>query len=200
MRLKDNYPAQHFKWLKKICPTCPNKPIKPIDQFRVRKGKYADGSERLSYESSCLDCEAIQSNENGKRRFHRKKHDPDYIIRRFISHMVWRTLTDNNSSKDGESSLTHLGYTITELRTHIEKLWESWMNWDNYGKYNGKAWKDNDPTTWTWQLDHIIPQSDLPFKTMQDDNFKRCWSLENLRPLSSKQNNLDGVRRIRHSN
>jgi hypothetical protein len=33
---------------------------------------------------------------------------------------------------------------------------------------------------------------------MQDDNFSKCWSLGNLRPLSSKQNLIDGIRRNRH--
>lgn len=29
---------------------------------------------------------------------------------------------------------------------------------------------------------------------MEDDNFKRCWALENLRPYSAKQNIIDGAR------
>lgn len=33
---------------------------------------------------------------------------------------------------------------------------------------------------------------------MEDNEFQRCWSLDNLRPLSSKQNFLDGVRGTRH--
>lgn len=74
------------------------------------------------------------------------------------------------------------------------------MTWQNKGTYNKATWDDNDPTTWTWQLDHIIPQSDLPYSSMEEDNFKKCWSLNNLRPLSSKQNLLDGVYRKRHCN
>lgn len=72
------------------------------------------------------------------------------------------------------------------------------MTWNNYGKYNKKNWNDNNQSTWTWQLDHIIPQSDLQYSTMIDDNFKKCWDLNNLRPLSSKQNLLDGVNKLRH--
>jgi hypothetical protein len=33
---------------------------------------------------------------------------------------------------------------------------------------------------------------------MEDDNFKKCWALNNLRPLSAKQNILDGTTKIRH--
>lgn len=38
----------------------------------------------------------------------------------------------------------------------------------------------------------------LPYTSMEDENFQKCWALSNLRPLSAKQNNSDGVRRIRH--
>jgi hypothetical protein len=99
--------------------------------------------------------------------------------------------------------------TFQEMKYHIEDLFSApynltrdgkvWMTWENWGKYDPKTWDDNDPSTWTWQLDHIIPQSDLPYTSMQDENFKKCWSLENLRPLSAKQNFLDGVRRTRHA-
>jgi hypothetical protein len=33
--------------------------------------------------------------------------------------------------------------------------------------------------------------------SMKDENFMKCWLLENLRPYSSKQNLLDGNRRLR---
>ena len=56
-------------------------------------------------------------------------------------------------------------------------------------------WDDNDISTWTWQLDHIIPQSKLSYTSMEDDNFKKCWDLSNLRPYSAKKNILDGDRR-----
>ena len=72
------------------------------------------------------------------------------------------------------------------------------MNWDNQGIYNPKTWDDNDTTTWKWQIDHIIPESDFNYITPNDPEFKECWALKNLRPLSAKQNILDGVSRIRH--
>jgi hypothetical protein len=33
---------------------------------------------------------------------------------------------------------------------------------------------------------------------MEDENFKRCWALENLRPLRADKNHKDGVKRTRH--
>ena len=72
------------------------------------------------------------------------------------------------------------------------------MNWNNHGLYRKNIWDDNDPLTWTWQLDHIIPHSVLPYKSMEDENFKKAWALSNLRPLSAKQNLLDDATKIRH--
>lgn len=34
-----------------------------------------------------------------------------------------------------------------------------------------------------WEIYHIIPQSNLPYQTMTDDNFQKCWALDNLNPL-----------------
>lgn len=107
-------------------------------------------------------------------------------------------LKNNNSSKKNISCLKYLNYSIDVLKLHLQNQFEPWMNWNNYGKYNSRLWNDNDVSTWTWQIDHIVPQSKLPYTKMTDNNFKKCWSLNNLRPLSSKQNFIDGVKRIRH--
>lgn len=40
---------------------------------------------------------------------------------------------------------------------------------------------------------------DLPYDSMQHPNFLKSWALENLRPYNSKQNLLDGIKRVRHN-
>lgn len=84
---------------------------------------------------------------------------------------------------------------MQELHDHLESLFEPWMNWDNHGIYDVTSWNDDDSSTWTWQIDHIIPQSKLPYTSMDDENFRKCWSLSNLRPLSAKQNVNDNNHR-----
>jgi hypothetical protein len=83
--------------------------------------------------------------------------------------------------------------SINDLKLHIEKQFESWMTWENHGVLN-KNWKDNDSTTWTRQIDHIIPQSTFHYTSMDCQEFRNCWSLNNLRPLSALQNIKDGDR------
>jgi len=101
-------------------------------------------------------------------------------------------------SKCGESIAQYLGYTMGELKAHLEARFEPWMNWNNYGMYRETEWCDGDPSTWKWQIDHVKPHSEFPYDSMKHPNFKRCWSLENLRPYSAKKNCLDGVHRTRH--
>ena len=122
------------------------------------------------------------------------KINPKFKLRSKISSAVNRMLHKCNGSKKNNSVLKYLPYTIEELKIHIEVQFESWMNWQNHGNYNPKIWDDNDSSTWTWQLDHIIPQCKLPYNSMEHPNFRKCWDLSNLRPLAAKKNVISGCR------
>lgn len=128
-------------------------------------------------------------------RKNRMKYDHKFRLRISIGSMISVALSRNGGSKKGESSMKYMPFTIPELCVHIESLFEPWMHWGNRGLYIPSTWDDNDWSTWKWQLDHIIPQSKLPFSSMNDANFKKCWSLKNLRPYSAKQNIKDGCNR-----
>lgn len=132
-----------------------------------------------------------------KRKSAVQRKKPSFKIKAHISRQVNFALHRQGESKKGDSVIKHLAYTIEELKLHLESLFEPWMTWSNYGKCS-KNWDDSDTATWTWNIDHIIPQSILPYMSMEDENFKKCWSLENLRPLSSKINSLEGSNKIRH--
>jgi hypothetical protein len=141
----------------------------------------------------------VHKNEYNKDYYkNRRITDISFKLRRYFSTAICYYLKQTNSSKNDESSFTNLNYTVKDLIFHLEKQFEPWMTWQNYGKYNKMTWDNNDPKTWTWNIDHIIPQSDLLYSSMEDDNFKKCWALTNLRPFSAKQNLLDGTSKIRH--
>ena len=125
----------------------------------------------------------------------RQETDLEYKLRRRLSKSIGNILKSNGGSKQNKSISEFLPYTVKEFKQHIESLFEPWMNWNNQGRYIKNTWKNDDQSTWVWNLDHIIPQTKLPFKSMEEDNFKKCWSLENLRPYSAKQNMIDGNRR-----
>jgi len=133
-----------------------------------------------------------------ERQKNRRKNEPEYKLRCSISGRIHKILNKFGHKKK-TSCIKHLEFTFKQLKEHISSQFEPWMNWDNQGIYSPKTWKDDDSSTWCWQLDHIVPQSDLPYTSMEDENFKKCWALNNLRPLSAKQNLLDGTSRKRHS-
>ena len=72
-------------------------------------------------------------------------------------------------------------YSIDDLKQHLESLWESWMNWDNYGG------KSNDERM-TWWIDHIKPHAMFNYQSLDDPQFQECWALSNLRPLEKISN------------
>lgn len=91
--------------------------------------------------------------------------------------------------------LDNLPYSIDELKNHIENLFEPWMTWDNWGVYDPDIWDDDNSLTWTWHLDHVIRQADLPYDSFDHSNFQKCWALSNLRPYSAKMNVIENNRR-----
>ena len=64
-------------------------------------------------------------------------------------------------------------YTPEELKEHLESQFTDGMSWDNM--------KD-------WHIDHIRPVSSFNFTTTECEDFKKCWALNNLQPLWSKDN------------
>jgi len=118
----------------------------------------------------------------------RREKDPIFRMRDNISKNVNSALKKSGTSKQGKSFFDIIGYCSDDLKKHLESKFEGWMSWDNYGKYEIMKWDDNDPSTWTWNIDHIIPQSSFDFKSPEDDEFKQCWALDNLRPINSKTN------------
>lgn len=86
---------------------------------------------------------------------------------------IYENLKENNVTKNGWSWSKLIGYTIKDLKAHLESQFTEGMNWENYGK---------------WHIDHIIPISFFQFTSPDNVEFKMCWRLENLRPLWAKDN------------
>lgn len=72
-----------------------------------------------------------------------------------------------------------LGYSINDLKKHIESTFEVGMSWENYSFE-------------TWHIDHIRPVSSFKL-TNEDggvnyDEVKKCWALNNLRAMWGNEN------------
>tara|TARA_R110000851_G_scaffold227957_2_gene380728 strand:- start:131 stop:697 length:567 start_codon:yes stop_codon:yes gene_type:complete len=115
--------------------------------------------------------EEAKSNHAKWKRERRKK--PTFRIKSNVGHSVHRALKNQGTTKGG-STFSALPYSPQDLVEHIEKQFDEKMNWENYGSY--------------WHLDHIYPQSLLPYSSLEDENFQKCWALENLQPLEKIAN------------
>lgn len=102
-----------------------------------------------------------------------------YRLRIIISTSMMRSIKKNKTNK---RLYRYLGYSIEELKEHLEHQFEDWMNWDNLGLTANKEKE-------TWQIDHIIPVNTFNIKEIGDEEFRKCWALDNLRPLDSYINN-----------
>jgi len=100
--------------------------------------------------------------------------NPMYKLNSNIRHAIWKSLKTNNLSKNNRHWESLVGYTLQELKTHLETQFDSYMNWQNHGSY--------------WHIDHIIPLASLTFDSEEHENFRLLWSLGNLQPLFGPEN------------
>jgi hypothetical protein len=79
-----------------------------------------------------------------------------------------------SGSKAGRKWEFLVGYTVDQLKQHLEKRFKDGMSWENYGE--------------VWEIDHKIPKVVFNYETPDDIDFKLCWSLKNLQPLDKTLN------------
>ena len=102
----------------------------------------------------------------------RKASDPLYKLISNFRTAIYQVLKESNVEKN-KHYFDILQYTPESLIKHLESQFENNMNWDNYGK---------------WHVDHKLPITSFNIEEMGDEEFMRCWSLENLQPMWGTDN------------
>ena len=102
----------------------------------------------------------------------RKDSDPLYKLIANFRTAIYQVLKESNVEKN-KSYFDILGYTPDELINHLEKQFKDDMTWDNYG---------------IWHVDHKFPITSFDIQEMGDEEFMKCWSLENLQPMWGEEN------------
>lgn len=111
-----------------------------------------------------------------KRGRNKRKENPMHRIADNFRSRISRHI--RSGSKFGRRTLDILGYSVEELKAHLEKQFQPGMSWDNYGE---------------WHIDHKIPLAAHNYETPDDIDFKRAWALENLQPLWAGDNLSKGT-------
>lgn len=107
---------------------------------------------------------------------HRIKNDPLFKLSRNIRCLVINSIKSRGYRKNTKTEKI-LGCSFSEFKSHLESKFEPWMNWNNYGLYNGEL-------DYGWDIDHILPLSSA--KT--EDDILNLNNYKNLQPLCSKNN------------
>jgi len=102
----------------------------------------------------------------------RKASDPLYKLITNFRTAIWTVLKESNVDKYGHY-FDILQYTPEELINHLEKQFKDDMTWDNYG---------------IWHVDHKLPITSFDIQEMGDEEFMRCWCLDNLQPMWGEEN------------
>lgn len=155
---------------KKFCSSC--------KQWVDEKDFYKSKSSKDGLSSRCKFCQQAYDKEHkeqiNKRQKQYKRKQAENVMFRLndsISSGIYNSLKENKANRHWEDLV---GYSLQELKEHLESQFRLEMNWNNYGSY--------------WEIDHIIPKSQLKFESIEDKDFKICWSLANLRPLAKIEN------------
>ena len=116
----------------------------------------------------------IDKHREYKRKYekHRKDTDPLYKLISNFRTAIYQVLKESNVEKNGHY-FDILGYTPEELINHLEKQFTEGMTWDNYGEFH---------------VDHKLPISSFNIKEIGDEEFMKCWSLDNLQPMWGEEN------------
>jgi len=109
-----------------------------------------------------------------KRTYQKEKRhtDPIYKLISNFRTAIYTVLKENKLDKY-TNYFNMVGYTAEQLKSHLEVQFKQAMTWENYGE---------------WHVDHIKPISSFTFETCEDEEFKICWSLDNLQPMWGIEN------------
>lgn len=105
-----------------------------------------------------------------RRKFLRES-SPEVRLKDSMRNMLARTLRFTGKKKETKTEQA-LGYTKSQLVSHIESMFTEEMNWNNYGSY--------------WEIDHIKPLSVMISEGEKDP--KVLNALSNLQPLTVEEN------------
>jgi hypothetical protein len=113
----------------------------------------------------------------------RYQYDSEYRIREIIRTQLRKAKRWSRIGESVRKALAYgcgganaerlLGYTIADLKAHLEALFTNGMTWDEF--HQGKI-----------HIDHVIPKSSFDLTTIND--LQRCWALQNLQPLWAADN------------
>lgn len=147
----------------------------------ANRGKYrgyrAKWKEKNKDYSSTYYKKLMEENPEKRRFLSRQQQKRKYATLKgcLNSRMTSNISASLDRSKSGRPWECLVGYTVDQLKKHLEGRFVEGMSWSNRGQ---------------WHIDHKIPISAFNFNNPEDIDFKRCWALKNLQPMWAKENRM----------
>lgn len=105
---------------------------------------------------------------NTLKRARDKRRSTEHGVLEHRMEVAIRQVLQENKNKESWQKL--VGYSVQDLRSHLESQFSRDMSWDLF--LDGEI-----------EIDHKIPKKYFIYSSPQDEQFKICWSLDNLQPL-----------------
>lgn len=177
---KVNSSSEKFR---KICKKCrcdyQSNRYKSLPEVRARMIRLAKESNKRNNELRLIRAAAKYKSDaatrkrladNQRARYQLVRNDPIFILKKSISSSLLRSI---GNAKARTHWYEIVGYSVEDLRSHLQKQFVKGMSWENYG---------------AWHVDHITPIASFDFSYNPLGVAKIAWALPNLRPLWKHDN------------
>jgi len=160
------------------CKLCDNKA--KIERSKSNHSKELRRLSRIkNIETTKVYNKKIQPKVNEREKI-RSRIDPSFALNRRMRSLLYNGL---KKAKGGRSWQDLVGYTIEDLKGHLEKQFKDGMTWGHF--LRGEI-----------HIDHKKPRSAFKFSSHEDPEFKECWDINNLQPLWAVDNLKKGSKLI----
>ena len=183
IKTNELYRDQHFNHNKIVelkCRKCEQ--YKPYHEFRYTKNKRG----RSGVCKACEDKRYQDNKEEVLKQVKERWKIPWVKMRTIIAGQIQKDISFVNGEYFEVQTSTiwneiqkQCGYNAHDLVKHIQNQFGSRMSWDNHARST---------VGFRWEIDHVVSRSELRYDSLNHPNFKKCWGLDNLRPLDAKEN------------
>lgn len=143
------------------------------------KNRDARSARNREYRKRNIEKIRAQERVSGLRKFYRRYgSDVAFTLKMRTSALLRASLRGGLKSK---KTVELLGHPIEDLRAHLESQFKGGMTWERF-------------MAGDIHIDHIRPVSSFQITSEDCEDFKKCWSLENLQPLWAEDNLRKGTR------
>lgn len=153
-----------------------------VNEYQRKYRKENKEKYKLYYENSAKRRklwyeETKDKNRESRNEYFRKRKNEDELFKLSCNLRTLISISIRKNYRKKSKTEDILGCSFEEFKLYLESKFEPWMNWDNYGIYDGELNSG-------WDIDHIVPLS----SAQTEKEIIELNHHTNLQPLCSKTN------------